>query len=159
MPFCPKCGDKYEGEVKFCPGCGSKIGEPTLASNSIAAAIDEEKILWQGKQANLTARLKETANLNSTTYTLTNQRLIIKSGLIGKKEEQIDLVRIKDIMVKQSLKDRALGVGEILITSSDPSTPKMILLDIREPNEVKEILRNAIRSEKSAQGISFQERL
>ena len=25
MPFCSKCGEKIENEVRFCPLCGTKI--------------------------------------------------------------------------------------------------------------------------------------
>jgi hypothetical protein len=60
--------------------------------------------------------------------------------VIRKKEEQIELIRIKDIELIQGLKDRALGVGDINIISTDEGDPRLKLVDVKNPGEVKDLI-------------------
>ncbi|NYT02302.1 MAG: PH domain-containing protein, partial [Methanosarcinales archaeon] len=94
----------------------------------VGGDLDEERILWEGKPSGLT-----TGVTSSTRYILTNERLKISSGRIGKKHEEIELLRIKDVKVKQSLSDRAQGIGNIEILSTDETTPKIVLKDVKDP--------------------------
>ncbi|HTY89963.1 MAG TPA: PH domain-containing protein [Methanocella sp.] len=110
----------------------------------------EETILWTGKPSGIRSSIKDKAQINATSYTVTSQRITIKSGLIGKKEEDIDLYRIKDIKVNQSLKDRAMGIGDIEIVLID-GTMKIMLEEVKDPNNVKETVRKAMIAEKTAQ--------
>ena len=80
------------------------------------------------------------------------------SGRIGKKEEEIELIRVKDLSVKQGLKDRAVGVGDIEVISADETKSKLTLKDIKDPASVKEIIRNLVRKEK-ANKMKYQERI
>jgi len=158
MPFCGECGKDYQAGSKFCNECGS----PTQGGTPPPLPTDEpgeEQVLWQAKPAGLKAQLKDKANVNATEYTLTNQRIIIKSGLIGKKQDEVELVRIKDISMKQGLKDRAMGIGTVTVHSTDTSMPVLLLQDIREPEEVKEIIRKAMVKEREAKGMRYGERM
>lgn len=116
----------------------------------------EEKILWQGKPSSITDKAK--GKLNSIEYIITNERIIIKHGLIGKKEDEIELVRINDLRVEQGIKDRIQGIGNVIITTSDTLNPIFILESVQNPMEVKEILRKAVREEKERH-VRYQERL
>jgi len=115
-------------------------------TSSETAAKVEENTIWEGKPAGLEARAK--GQFNTTTYILTNLRLIIRTGLIRKKEEQIELIRIKDLELIQGLKDRSLGVGDIRIVSTDEDDPKIILDDVRSPAQVKDLIWKAVRAER-----------
>lgn len=117
----------------------------------------EEKILWQGKPESLIDKAK--GKLNSVEYIITNERIRIKHGLIGKKEDEIDLVRINDIRVDQGIKDRVQGIGKVIVTTTDTLNPAFILESIKQPHEVKELLRKAIREEKERQKVRYHEGL
>ena len=117
----------------------------------------EEKILWQGKPSAIMDKAK--GKLNNVEYIITNERIRIKHGLIGKKEDEIDLVRINDIKVDQGIKDRVQGVGKVIVTTTDTLNPILTLESIKEPHEVKEILRKAIREEKERQNVRYHEGL
>lgn len=79
--------------------------------------------------------------LRSTLYTITNQRLMIESGLLSKSLSEIDLRYVDDTQFTQSLFDRLLGIGNVMIISSDKSTPTTVLRSIRDPRGVRETLR------------------
>lgn len=123
---------------------------------------NEELVLWEGKPAGISDRLKEKAKLsvlNNTTYKITTQRLIIESGLIGKNVEEVELLRVKDLSVKQSIADKLLKIGTITVFSDDISNSKVLLEDIHEVQKVKDIIRKAVREEKAAHNISYRENL
>lgn len=56
-----------------------------------------------------------------TRYRLTNQRVILESGLLGKRIDEIELFRVKDTRLHQSFLQRLVGLGDIEIISTDVS--------------------------------------
>ncbi|WP_058303574.1 PH domain-containing protein [Gorillibacterium timonense] len=166
MAFCSNCGQELLPEVKFCSSCGTQVGgkeaqsderDTPSYSSAPAPGSDEEAVLWEGKPADFEDRLKNMAHLNTTDYTITNQRVIRKSGLIGKKVEEIELLRVKDLSIQQSVRERLFGVGNITILSEDPRTPELILEDVKDVHEVKDIIRKAVREEKARHRIVYRD--
>ncbi|WP_040949165.1 PH domain-containing protein [Gorillibacterium massiliense] len=165
MAFCYQCGKELLEGDKFCSGCGTQVDSAQRTASPPSQAVpvaaqqkpDEEIVLWEGKPADIEDRLKDIAHLNTTSYTVTNQRVIRKSGLIGKKVEEIELVRVKDLSIQQSIKERVFGVGNISILSDDPRTPELILEDVKDVQTVKDIIRKAVREEKAMHKIVYRD--
>jgi uncharacterized membrane protein YdbT with pleckstrin-like domain len=63
----------------------------------------------------------------STLYQLTNQRLVIRRGVIMKSEDEIELFRVKDVRVTYSLANQVTDIGNIEILSTDPTTHHQVL--------------------------------
>lgn len=61
----------------------------------------------------------------SVQYRLTTQRLFLRTGLIAKQIEEVELFRVKDVTVTQNVMQRLLGVGTITVISTDDSHPKL----------------------------------
>jgi hypothetical protein len=148
MLFCPNCGHECQEGSEFCSACGQRIEGGSAISKGPNPALFEEKVIWEGKPAGLKARVKTQVHLNPTTYILTNLRIIIRISMMRKREVQIELIRIKDLELIQGLKDRALGVGDIVIISTDETDKKLKLADIRNPSEVKDLIWKAVRAER-----------
>ena len=84
--------------------------------------------------------------IRSTVYTITNQRVMIESGLLSKSLSEIDLRYIDDSNFYQSVMARLLGIGNVTIISSDKSTPTYVLRNVKDPRAVREMIRaNAYR--------------
>lgn len=83
----------------------------------------------------------------------------MKSGLIGKDVEEIELLRVNDFSVTQSVMQRMLGIGTLIILSDDASSPQLPFNRIRKVQSVKDILRQAVRDEKIANNISYREHI
>ena len=84
--------------------------------------------------------------IRSTNYTITNQRVMIETGLLSKSLSEIDLRYIDDSNFYQSVMARLLGIGNVTIISSDKSTPTYVLRNISDPRGVRELIRaNAYR--------------
>jgi len=79
--------------------------------------------------------------LQSTIYTITNQRVMIERGLLSKSLNEIDLRYIDDTQFFQSIADRLLGIGNVTMISSDRAFPTAVLQGIVKPREIRELIR------------------
>ena len=127
-----------------------EAGLPSATRDALTAALaNDEQLLWQGRPF-----------LSILThYQITTERVRIIRGLLGKDRDDIELIRIQDIDFKQSITERALGVGDIIIRSADPSMPKAVLNNVKEPEKVHEILRRAMLNARKRFRYSVQEEM
>ena len=79
----------------------------------------------------------------SESYLLGTLRLEIESGIFSRKSEAVELWRIKDIVLEQTVADRLLGNGHLTIFSSDQTEPVLRLGPIRDARELTQRLRDA----------------
>ncbi|MEK4238860.1 PH domain-containing protein [Paenibacillus sp. FSL H7-0714] len=162
MPYCTTCGSEYKQGAKFCGECGSSVdgtAPVTTRRPSANPNATQEVVLWKGKPASISDRLKGIVRLNTTTYTITSQRIMVKTGLIGKNVEEIELLRVRDLSVAQSIMDRMLGIGTLTVFSDDASAPQLLFRKIHDAQTVKDVLRKAVRDEKIANNISYREQI
>lgn len=81
--------------------------------------------------------------LQSTLYTISNQRILIEQGILSKSVSEIDLRSIDDTQFFQSFTDRLLGIGNVTLVSSDKALPVTVLRGIHDPRAVRETIRAA----------------
>ncbi len=79
--------------------------------------------------------------LRSTLYTITNQRVMIETGLFTKSLSEIDLRYVDDTQFHQPVIYRLLGIGNVTIISSDKTTPVQILRAVPDPRRIRELIR------------------
>jgi uncharacterized membrane protein YdbT with pleckstrin-like domain len=91
----------------------------------------------------LVAFLLALARLLSLGYTITNQRVIVESGMLTKSLSEIDLRYIDDTRFFQSVTHRLLGIGDVTIVSSDKQLPTLVLRGVRDPRGVRELIRSS----------------
>jgi hypothetical protein len=154
--FCSNCGQEAGGN--FCSNCGAPLNGGTAQTNYTESI--SEILLWEGKPAGLKDKAKDQINVNSTVYRLTNQRIIIiEGGFLSKKQEEIELNKIKDFNVKQTLIEKTMGIGNIEIISIDPTSPKLTLGNVPDPFVVKDKIRAAMLEYKRQLNIQYREQL
>lgn len=142
-----------EGEA---PGAG-KLNPDAPDSQHMGETVEEmlsqanlgEEMLWHGRPY-LTL---------GTRYELTSQRLRIIRGILGNTIEEIELVRVRDSSVHQHMGERMLNVGDVTIISADPSTPEFVLSNVRNPLEVREMIRRATLLERTRRNLYYREEL
>lgn len=65
----------------------------------------------------------------TTTYTLTNRRIITRRGILNKRGHDLPLIRINDVSYDHSLIDRMLGCGTLRIKTASDTRP-VVLPDV-----------------------------
>jgi len=78
----------------------------------------------------------------STVYTITNQRVIIERGVMSKSLNEIDLRYIDETEFFQRFTERLLGIGSVTLISSDKVFPSTTLHSIKDPRNVRELIRS-----------------
>lgn len=131
----------------------SEIGQSVeKESENLGEAIlddNKEDILWEGRPF-LSISLF---------YTITDERIRITEGVLGKARENVELVRIQDMDYSQTLSERILNLGDINIRSHDPSHPVIVLKNIKDPESVYEILRRAVLNARKKHNFTYREEM
>lgn len=79
-------------------------------------------------------------------YELTDQRLIIRTGIFNKKTDEIELYRVKDVTVEYSLINQWVDIGAITIRSSDATSHDgvLVLRDVPRARAIRESMRRLV---------------
>lgn len=124
-------------------------GQPASQINSPVADHDHEQILWEGRPfLSLSVR-----------YQITDERVRIVQGLLGKERYDVELVRVQDVEHKQNLSERAMNMGDVFIRSHDSKKPEIVLENVTDPEQVHEILRRAILKARQKYNLSYREEM
>jgi uncharacterized membrane protein YdbT with pleckstrin-like domain len=94
------------------------------------------------------------------TFELTNQRLRVSKGVINQEIDEVELYRVKDILVVRKWWMRMIGLGTIHLEPSDRSLPQIEIHAIRDSLELREALRKkveAMRDKKRVREMDFDE--
>ncbi len=73
---------------------------------------------------------------------LTNERITLTHGFWTKVRDDIEVFRIRDVVVKQSLFHRLLGIGDVVVKSMEGRSEEThVLRGIADPVGVSETIR------------------
>lgn len=92
-----------------------------------------------------------------TKYAVTDDKLIIRTGILNIKEEEIRLYRIMDFTLRRSLFQRLWGTGTIHVNSADRSTPEFDIESIKNPDVVKNMLSDMVEEERVKKRVAGRE--
>ena len=95
--------------------------------------------------------------LSFTKYKISADRLFFEKGLLNIKEEEVQLYRVADISLKMNLWQRIFKVGSVVVASSDYSTQTLILKNVKNPRNVKELLNQQVEKVKIARNYRIGE--
>jgi membrane protein YdbS with pleckstrin-like domain len=91
--------------------------------------------------------------VRSIRYRISNYRIDFERGILSKKIDTLELWHVDDISFYQSLSDRLLNVGTIIIISGDKTTPKLKLMGLPDPRPLFNSLQQRIISVKRQRGV------
>ena len=84
----------------------------------------------------------------TTNFVVTTDRLIFRQGVVAKKGKEIPLERINDISFNQTIFERLIGAGDLLIESGGEQGQQRFS-DIRKPFEVQNLIYKSIEQSKA----------
>lgn len=91
-------------------------------------------------------------------WELTDQRLVESTGVFSRRTEVLELYRVKDISVSRPIMQRMFGRGQVLLATSDRSSPVVVINAIRSPMVVANLLRQHVEQCRALTGICEVER-
>jgi hypothetical protein len=136
-------------------GLSKSLQEVGMAPTATATSLegdpndDVEVVLWEGRPfLSLTVK-----------YIITDERLRVIEGLIGKAKCDIELVRIQSLDQTQRVTERLLNLGDVVVRSHDPHNPLIVLNNVSNPEHVHEILRRAVLKARDKYKLSYREEM
>ncbi|MBQ9938729.1 MAG: PH domain-containing protein [Oscillospiraceae bacterium] len=92
-----------------------------------------------------------------TVYMLEEEKLLVSSGFLNKREDEVRLYRIMDLTLKRSFGERLFGLGTIHCCSADKSTPEFDIKRIKNSREVKNLISDMVEKQRELKRVSNRE--
>lgn len=86
-------------------------------------------------------------------YELTTERLRTRSGVLNKKMDELELYRVKDYKVDRPLFLRIFGLGNLVLETSDRSSPIVMIKAIPDAEELREKVRTCVETRRDAKRV------
>jgi membrane protein YdbS with pleckstrin-like domain len=77
-------------------------------------------------------------------YQVTTERIKITDGVFNRKTEEVELYRVRDYKLTEPFWLRMFGLGNIVISTTDNSSPTVVLQAVRNANGRREELRKYV---------------
>ncbi len=87
-----------------------------------------------------------------TRYELTSQRIFLSTGVLNKKTDALELYRVLDMQIAEPFFLRLFGLGNVILTTSDKTTPAFTFQAIRDPRALSDLLRKHVETCRVAKG-------
>ena len=92
-----------------------------------------------------------------TVYKLTEEKLLVETGFLSKREEEVRLYRIMDLTLSRPFGQRIFGLGTIHCCTADRSTPEFDILRIKQSERVKNLLSDLVEQQREKKRVSARE--
>ena len=150
------------------PGPAQVVLLDHVMSSATLASHDGEEVLFEGRAALvpsfgtlllaiftfglwLLVRWVQTLGRH---YRITTRRIVVETGVLSKKLEQIDLYRVADYTVERPFGQRIMGTGNLLLKTFDKTTPELNVLSIKtDVVRLYESVRAATEADKARRGV------
>ena len=97
--------------------------------------------------------------LSFTKYTCTDEKFIVETGVLSTREDEIRLYRILDLTLERSFLQRIFGLGTISCDTVDKSMPKLVIKNVKNSRDVKEMISQAVEKERVKKRVSSRENM
>jgi len=79
------------------------------------------------------------ARWRATSLVVTNQRLVARKGVLARSGREVPLDRLSDVSYRQSVLDRLVGCGDVLVESPGRDSPE-VFFDLPRPQEAQRLI-------------------
>lgn len=91
--------------------------------------------------------------IKHTRYELTTQRLKLHHGVLSRFTDDVELYRVKDTRLEQPVWLRLMGLGNVIISTSDASHPTIVMRGIPQAEALREKVRMYVEQVRDAKGV------
>ena len=109
------------------------------------------KLLWKDKKRYMGMPI------SFTKYSLGEDRLFCETGFLNSQFEEVLLYRVRDISLRRNLWQKIFGMGSVHIVSTDVTLPELVLKNIKNSFEVKELIHAQVEKVKIERSVRITE--
>ena len=88
-----------------------------------------------------------------TKYEISEERIIETTGVFSRSTDETELYRVKDIRLEEPFFLRMFGLSTILLVTSDKTSPIITLSGVKEGNNLRKTLRDAVEVRRELKGV------
>lgn len=108
----------------------------------------DEQTLWEGAPQTLTA-MATGGKVQGTRYRLTPRNLHVERGLMRTDSQQVPLSAVYDIDVKQSMTQKARGVGDVVVHVNTGAHAETVTLEqVSDPKQLRDLINRTVAGAK-----------
>ena len=122
-----------------------KLGVPTASIVGGAAIIP------------IVAALSKWLQVNCIRYELTTERLRVRSGVLTRKTDEIELYRVKDYVLQEPFALRMFGLGDVVLQTTDDANPVVLLKAIHRSDSLRDEIRKYVEIRRDAKRVRITE--
>jgi membrane protein YdbS with pleckstrin-like domain len=90
-------------------------------------------------------------------YRLTTRRLFVSTGVFQHERDQMELLRVQDVFTRQqTLADRLLGLGTVVVVPSDKRLPTLNILGVDDPKAIMDLVWHHARAEQDQRNVRVE---
>ncbi len=90
-------------------------------------------------------------------YRLTTRRLFVSKGVFRHERDQMELLRVQDVLTRQqSLMERILGLGTVIVVPSDKRLPTLHVLGVDDPKGIMDLIWHHARAEQDQRNVRVE---
>jgi membrane protein YdbS with pleckstrin-like domain len=90
-------------------------------------------------------------------YRLTTRRLFVSTGMLQRRRDQMELLRVADVYTRQDWTERLLSLGTVVVVSSEKALPTVYLPGVDDPKRVMDLIWHYARAERDKRSVKVQE--
>jgi uncharacterized membrane protein YdbT with pleckstrin-like domain len=88
-----------------------------------------------------------------TKYEISEERIIETTGVFSRSTDETELYRVKDIRLEEPFFLRMFGLSTILLVTSDKTSPIITLSGVKNGNNLRKTLRDAVEVRRDLKGV------
>jgi Bacterial PH domain len=81
----------------------------------------------------------------------------VANGFLRRRVDQIELVRVKDLYLQQTMMSQWLNVGTVVVVSSELTLPRAALFGIDRPQVVMDLIWQYTRREQDSKTTAIEQ--
>ena len=120
-------------------------------SDAVKDLLVEDEILWKDRKRYLGMPI------SFTIYSLDQNRLYLKKGLLNTTMDELLLYRVLDVKLSRSLGQKIFGVGSITLVTADQTNQTLVIKNIKDSERTRKLISSIVEKERDEKRIMGKE--